>query len=246
MVMIAICDDDTKISSELERFIADILGKLSVKHQIDVFTTGEELIKAAETGSHFDLIFLDIKFAEDGVNGIEVGRVIRDVHQNHLVSIVYISREKDYALELFDIGPLNFLVKPLKREKLEAVIGKYLRITGLWTKVFTYKIGHDTSKVQIKDIVYLESLGKKLVIYLADSRKVEFYGTLKAEYSEQLQKFDFLFIHNAYVVNYDYISALKVDQVVLVNSGLPLPVSRHRRNEVKESYYTIMKRRMGV
>jgi len=245
MIYVAVCDDETKIGAELECALIDIFDKLNVKYEVDVFFAGEELYKKMEAGAHYDLIFLDIEFAQSEINGIEVGRLIRDVHQNHLAAIVYISWEKKYALQLFDIQPLNFLVKPLKHEKIESVVRKYLKISGQWSEVFMYKVGHDTLKAQVKDIVYLESYGRKLVMYLADSRKEEFYGSIKAAYEEQLKTFDFLFIHNSYVVNYDYVTALKIDHVVLVNSTTPLPISKHRRNEVRDSYFEIMKRRSG-
>jgi len=243
MIYVAICDDETKIGAELERTLIDILDKLNIKHEIDVFFDGEELHKKMKAGAHYDLIFLDIEFAQGKINGVEVGRLIRDVHQNYLISIVYISWEKKYALELFETQPLNFLVKPLEDENIEGVIRKYLKIAGLWSEVFTYKVGHDTLKVQMKDIVYLESYGRKLVLHLADGSRQEFYGSLKTAYEEQLKRFDFLLIHNSYIVNYDYVTALRIDQVILVNSPTPLPISKHRRNEVRERYYAIIARR---
>jgi len=245
MLYVAVCDDETKIGAELERALINIFNKLNVKYEIDVFFAGKELHNKMKTGAHYDLIFLDIEFTQNEINGVEVGRLIRDVHQNHLSAIVYISWEKKYALQLFDIQPLNFLLKPLNHEKIENTVRKYLKIARQWSEVFTYKIGHDTLKIQIKDIVYLESNGRKLFIHLADGRKEEFYGSLKTAYEEQLKTFDFLFIHNAYIVNYDHISALKIDHVLLVNSATPLPISKHRRNEVRDSYFEIMKRRAG-
>jgi len=241
--MIAICDDDGTMSAELERTLIDIFSKLSVEHEIEVFFTGEELCRAIESGSHYDLIFLDIEFAQNGINGVEVGRLIRDVHDNHMVSIVYMSRVKSYALELFDIQPFNFLVKPLKHEKIEEVIRKYLKVSGLWSETFTYKIGHDLSKVQIKDIVYIESHDKKLILHHADGRKDEFYGSIRTVYQKQLKPFGFLFIHTSYIVNYDYVSAFKVNQVFLSDRVTLLPISKHRKSEVMQQYYEIMKSR---
>jgi DNA-binding LytR/AlgR family response regulator len=97
--------------------------------------------------------------------------------------------------------------------------------------------------VQIKDIVYLESTKRKITLHLTDGRKTEFYGTLKEIYQQQLQKFDFLLIHASFAVNYDYISALKYDEVVLADGVTTLPVSRNKRNEVREAYYAIVERR---
>ena len=243
MTFIAICDDELKIGSELERTLIDILKKLNIKHEIDVFFAGEELCKEMETGKHYDLIFLDIEFAQGKINGVEMGHLIRDVHQNQLSSIVFISWKKSYALQLFEMQPLNFLVKPLKDEKIEEVVRKHLKISGLWSEVFTYKIGHDIFKVQIKDIVYLENYERKVILHLADGRKEEFYGSLKELYEDQLKKYDFLFIHASYAVNYDYVSALTFNQVSLLNIKTVLPISKHKKNEVRQRYFEIEKGR---
>ena len=245
MIYIAICDDEIKIGAKLERSLINIFGGLDVKHEIDVFFSGEEFKRKMESGAHYDLIFLDLEFARGEINGVEVGRFIRDVHQNHLASIVFISWKKSYALQLFEVQPLHFLVKPLAHDKIEDVVKKYLKIAGQWSGVFTYKIGHDNFKLQIKDIVYLENYERKVIIHLADGSKEEFYGSLKEIYDRQLKRFDFLFIHASYAVNYDYIIALSFNQVSLTGSQVPLPISKHRKNEVRKRYYEIVKRRKG-
>ena len=243
MVYVAICDDETKIGAELERTLIGIFNRLKVECEIDVFFAGDELRRKMEAGMHYDLIFLDIEFAKDGINGVEVGRLIRDTHHNHMVSIVYISWEKNYAMQLFEIRPMDFLIKPLEYEKVEQAIRTYLKIAGLWSGAFTYKKGHNICKIHTKNIIYLESSDRKLILHLADGRKEEFYGSLKEAYNEQLHRFDFLFIHASYVVNYDYIAAVKYNQLFLTESQIPLPISPNRRSDIRERYYEIMKKR---
>ncbi|MCL2361328.1 MAG: LytTR family DNA-binding domain-containing protein [Defluviitaleaceae bacterium] len=243
MVYVAVCDDETKIGAELECALIKIFDNMQVEHDIDVFFSGDELCRCMEAGAHYDLIFLDIEFAKNEINGVEVGRLIREAYQNNNVSIVYISREKDYAFQLFEIRPLNFLIKPLEYDILEKTVKTYLNIAGLWSSEFSYNVGRDTLKVKIKDIVYLESSDRKLILHFVDGRIDEFYGSLKEVYQEQLRKFDFLFIHASYVVNFDYISAIRYNQLSLTGSTTPLPISQGKRNEIRENYYAIMKRR---
>ena len=242
-LFIAICDDEKRIGAELESALIDILGRMNVNYEIDVYFTGEELCSKMEAGAHYNLVFLDIMFAQNAIDGVEVGRLIREAHCNNAVSIVYISWEEKYSMQLFDIRPLNFLIKPLDYEKIEHVLRTYLEIAGLWSGDFTYKIGHDTYKVKIKDIVYLQSVRNKLILYLANGGKKEFYGTLKKIYQEQLQRYDFLFIHSAYVVNYDFIEAIKYGELTLINMKTPLPISQHKRIAARETYYNITERR---
>ena len=243
MVMIAICDDDVSIGAELERSLIDIFREMRVEHEIDVFLAGEELCRRMEKGAYYDLIFLDIEFAKDEKNGVEVGKIIREVQQNNMVSIVYISRERDYAFQLFEIRPLNFLIKPLEYSAIEKTVRTYLSLAGRWSGEFSYNIGRDAFKVKVKDIVYIESRDRKLLIYLADGRMDKFYGSIKEVYHEQLKRYDFLFIHASYVVNFDFITAIRYDRLFLADSRTPLPISQGRRNEIREMYYSIVKRR---
>ena len=242
-LFVAICDDEKRIGAELESALINIFGNLNIKYEIDVYFTGEELCAKMENGAHYNLIFLDIEFAKNAINGVEVGKLIREAHRDNAVSIVYISWEEKYSMQLFDIRPLNFLIKPLDYEKVERVLRTYLEISGLWAGDFTYKVGHDTFKVKVKDIVYLQSVKNKLILYLENGEKKEFYGTLKNVFQEQLQRYDFLFIHSAYVVNYDYIEAIGYSELTLATVEAPLSISRHKRKEVREAYCSITERR---
>ena len=245
MQKIAICDDEITIGAEIERALVETLTKQDIQHEIDIFCTGADLYEKIKQGVYYDLIFLDIEFAKNQINGVDVGRLIRNEHQNRLASIVYISWEAKYAMELFDLQPLNFLVKPVPDRKIEAVVKTHLKIAGLMTGTFTYKVGHDSFKLQIKDIMYLESRDRKLILHLADGRKEEFYGSIKTAYDEQLSKFDFMYIHNSYVVNFDYISILRFSEVFLMDIVTPLPISKHRRVDVRDRYKEILQKRLG-
>ena len=244
MIHFAICDDEKAIGAELEQTVTQILTDLNIKHEIDVFFCPEELEKQIKNGVVYDFIFLDIEYLTSQLNGIDLGMLIRDVHQNNHVAIVFISRETKYALELFEIQPLNFLIKPLQKEKILGVINKYLTLAGLRTKEFSYKKGRSTFKVPLGDIIYIESTGRKLYLHLVDGKEEEFYGSLKDVYESQLHKHDFLFIHASYVVNYDYISALTFSHIRLSQDEISLPISKHRQDEVRVIYQKIFKRRM--
>jgi len=242
-LFIAICDDEKNVGAELENVLLDILGKLNIKCEIDVYFSGEELCAKIEGGTHYNLIFLDIEFEKNAINGVEVGKIIREKYRNDLTSIVYISWEMKYSMQLFDIRPLNFLIKPLDYVKVEKVLKTYLDITEPWQRDFAYKIGHSIHTVKVKDIVYLQSDNRKLILHLADGRKEEFYGKLKEVYSEQLQKFDFLLIHASYAVNYDYIAVAKYKEMILIDGKTSLSISKPKRAEIREAYCAIMERR---
>lgn len=245
MVRIAICDDEVAVGAELENTLLGIFEGLRHKCEVEVFFSGDELYRQMQTGAVYDLIFLDIEFAQSQHSGVEIGSLIRKESRNYTTAIVYISWENKYAMQLFDIQPMNFLIKPLQYDKIKQTVDTYLLVAGNGKIEFVYKKKHDICKVPIRDLVYLENRQRKIILSFSDKRKEEFYGSLKDVYQQQLQARDFLFIHASFVVNYDYITTVQYSQLYVSGYEGPLPISNNRRNEVREQYLSILKKRRG-
>jgi len=226
-------------AEHVKDFISPVCEKLNISYVADTYLDGESLIRQLSSGVCYDLIFLDIEMSQ--LSGVQVGAAIRDIYQDELTQIVYISGKSEYALELFDSNPLNFLVKPISYNDIEKIFERFLRITGKWSDVFTYKYGHDTYKMKLKDIMYLESSGKKIIIH-ATGQKDEYYGSLEAAYESQLKKYGFLFIHKSYVVNYDHVAAFEYDRLTL-SDKTTLPIGQARRKEIRNRQQELEKRR---
>jgi len=245
MIKVAVCDDDEELAAGLSLDVAWVLDDMKLAHEIHACHSAEELCRKLEDGGGYDLIFLDIQFARNEIDGVQAGLRIREEHENNNVSIVYISWEKDYAFDLVDINPLRFLIKPLTREEIEKTLKKYLKIKGFSSGRFSYKKGRDTASAWIKDIVYFESRDRKIYITLADGTRDEFYGSLKEVYDSRLESGNFLFIHASYLVNYDYVTDIKYDSL-LIQGDVPLPISQKRRADVRRRYATITQQRRLV
>ena len=109
---------------------------------------------------------------------------------------------------------------------------------------FTYRKGCNTFQAPLKDIVYFEVNNRKITLHFQDGSNDEFYGVLSEIYETQLKAADFLFAHAAYAVNYDYITDMSFDSLLI--QGASLPIARNRRDEVRRQYTGIMrKRRLG-
>ena len=111
MYRIGICDDDKELCSGLEEQIYSIAKELSLKADVEVWYSGEGILKDLQKGMELDLIFLDIELIQ--ANGVSVGRFIRNDMEDIHTHIVYISSKQTYAMQLFQIQPLEFLVKPV-------------------------------------------------------------------------------------------------------------------------------------
>ena len=127
---IAVCDDDKETAAQLERYLSDIAADLRLPCAIAVFHSAEHLRRAAQEGTRYDLIYLDIAFAEDEINGVQAGLFIRETCNDYAVSIVYISMTERTFRELNDTHPLYFLEKLLTREQVEKTVKIFLKVSA--------------------------------------------------------------------------------------------------------------------
>lgn len=229
MYRIAIVDDEQVICSQLEKIILEYQKQLTIKMEISVFLSGEELCAALDDGMEIDLLFLDIELYE--INGIEVSKKIREQMQNHQMQIVFISAKEKYALDLFAVQPFNFLLKPLKPEVIIKNLDLVLSIAQKQASSFVYKAGTESRKLPLKDIIYLESDNRKVIIHTRTGED-EFYGKLEDIYAK-LATQRFLFIHKSIIVNYNYVAKFSYNDVLLLN-GKTLPISQSRRPEIRQ------------
>lgn len=126
-IKIAVCDDELEICSQVENILIKLLEERLIKYVIDIFYSGESLCRELER-EDYDLIFLDIELPK--MNGVEIGNYIREMKRDDIVQIAYISSKQEYAMELFDIRPINFLVKPLEEATIAKVVDAYIKVSG--------------------------------------------------------------------------------------------------------------------
>ena len=103
MICIAVVDDERAVCDELLFFLKEYEMKFKMIFDISIYYNGENLLADLEDDIHFDLILLDIELAK--INGVEVGRHIREINQDYLCQIIYISSKMGYAMELFQVHP---------------------------------------------------------------------------------------------------------------------------------------------
>ena len=229
MISIGICDDDEVFVNQLETLITKYTEKYNYKTDLQIFTKSQDLLKYIENENNLDLLFLDIELDEK--NGIDIGKNIRiDLH-NDFLQIVYISAKENYALQLFDIRPLNFLVKPVDYKKVEYIVEEYNRLFNFEKSYFKYHIGKQTYQIDEQSIIYFESIGRKINMITCIGNK-EFYGRL-SDICNYLNTNSFCEVHKSYIINMRYVLEYCKDKVVMSNQD-EIPVSRSMRDKLNE------------
>ena len=230
IINIAVCDDEVQICSNVENMLISIFSHRVIEYEIDIFYSGETLCEEMKK-TKYDLIFLDIELPK--MNGVEIGKYIREVKNDNITQIVYISSKQEYAMELFKVRPIDFLVKPLNAKMIGNVIDVYMNLNGAKDDIFHYKKGYSSHKVEIFKIMYFVRNNRKVSMFTADGEDT-FYESLEDIY-ERVKKYGFLFIHKSYIVNYRFIQTMRYDHVVMTNNE-EFSISQSRRKIIRDMY----------
>ena len=227
MYRIGICDDDKELCAGLEEQIYEIAKELSVKAEVEVWYSGEGILHDLGNGTQMDLIFLDIELVQK--NGISVGKFIRNEMEDIQTHIVYISSKQNYAMQLFKIQPLDFLVKPVSNGQIKEVLVRSIKQKQSLGSCFEFQKGGVEFRIPTRNIIYFTSMDKKIRIVTKDGEE-EFYGKLKS-ILEALPA-DFMMIHQSYIINRLYVSEYSYDSEKM-SEGTILSISKPYRKDIR-------------
>ena len=147
---IMICDDDYSVCLFIKKTIIEYAQKENIDIKVDITQSKDQLFNVYD--EDVDLVFLDIMLPDS--SGVDVGHLLRKNSTNMDLEIVFISSNPGYALELFKIRPMDFLVKPFEANDIIEILDDYFKIRMPQMNYFTYKTKQSIGKIFYKDILY--------------------------------------------------------------------------------------------
>ena len=228
---VAICDDEVYTCSQLEEMTEKCFSRLALRVTTDVFYSGESLINYINQNNEYDFILLDIELYE--LNGVELGKIIRDINHDMRTQIIYISSKTMYAMELFQVQPLDFLVKPVDEEMLKKDFMRGISILGKLHEEFECHTGRKTVYIPYNRIIYFTIKGRQIDVVTTDGT-TSFYGKL-GEIISSLPEC-FIQVHKSYIVNINMITQCTYD-VLHMAGGENVMIGRTYREEVKRKIF---------
>ena len=209
---------------EDEELARDRLKSLLANYQ-DVF----EIIDEAENGDEGllkvekqkpDLIFLDVQMP--GLSGFELLKKLR-----HLPIVVFTTAYEEYAVKAFEQNSIDYLLKPIEKERLAMTVEKIKRLKSagqnndtaklleLIDKInpqkkinaIPVKIGDKIFLVKLQDIIYFEAKDNYVFIHDREGKEQLIDFTL-TELEAKLPK-PFSRVHRAYIINEEKIKVIK-------------------------------------
>ncbi len=174
-----------------------------------------------------DLLVLDVEMP--GLSGIELAKSLRK-----LPMIIFISSHSKYAADAFDVDALDYLVKPVPQHRLMRAIEKARQLqeikqntpgnTGFKTDTdqsFFIKDKNSYIRIQFNEVLYIESLGDFVNIFLVNGEKKIALVNLKS-LEQQLPAELFIRISRTYMVQKEKITAIDSGNVSLGKIVLPM------------------------
>ena len=209
---VLIVDDEPPARDRLRQLLDE-----SGEHEIvgEAGNGREALEVAARTAP--DVVLLDIRMP--GMDGIETAH-----HLNATESppaVVFTTAYDEYAIDAFDANAIGYVLKPVRRERLERalrqaarltseVLGEIGRSSGVSTarKHICARLHDELKLIPIDEVHYFVADQKYVSVVHAGGRDLieDSLKSLESEFSER-----FVRIHRAAVVALDAIDTLKKD-----------------------------------
>lgn len=238
---ILLVDDEPHARQRLRRLLEELEGDHEIVGEAD---NGATAIREC-IDKNADLVLLDVRMP--GVDGLGVAEHLAELSPPP--AVILITAFPEYALEAFERNVADYLVKPVRRERLRDALDR-LRIvtrpqrdsgseaqearpTGRRHLSAHYRGGVQT--VAIEDIIFLQAEQKYVTVYHADGKMLvdESLKALEQEFPNQ-----FVRIHRSALVSCHHLVGLEKSPdggsvAVLGGTEQRLPVSRRHLPNVR-------------
>jgi len=231
---VIIVDDEPLALDVLETYVSK-LPELKLVARCSSALEANEILRKKDV----DLVFLDIQMPQ--ITGIEFVRSLSDPPM-----IIFTTAYSDYALDGFDLGAVDYLLKPISLERFMKSVNKAREQYELRHHEHSGSGGPDTDehffvkadkklvKVRFNDILYIEGLKDYVIIRLVEGRVITLQTMKSLE--EKLPSGRFRRIHRSYIVSMNKIHAVVGNMVEVLEKGQTkhLPIGKNYRDELLE------------
>jgi two-component system, LytTR family, response regulator LytT len=225
---VAICDDEQIHLNIIESYIRGY--KSSISFVIRKFNSGENIVSSYISGERFSIIFLDIRMKK--MDGIDTAKEIRKIDRN--VIIIFITSFIDYSIKGYEVHAFNYLLKPVTHERFSKTFCNAINeMLGKNMQYYVIRIRNEMIKIDVSDIIYIESFGRKLIAH-SKNGDFEYYASISLE-EEKLKNYGLIRTHKSFIVNLLYIYRLNSTEIV-TKTGISIPLGVRRYKSVFDEF----------
>jgi len=222
-----IVDDEAPARQRLRGLISELGGDYELTAEAE---NGEQAVALSEAHP-VDLVFMDIHMP--GMDGLEAAAHIS--RQEPPPAIIFVTAYSEHALDAFEVNAVDYLLKPIRRQKLQAALEKATRLTRPLVQKeaeaetwLTSRYRGGVQRIALSDVYYFRADSKYVMVRHrgGESLLEDSLVSLEKRFPRELLR-----IHRSMLVRTAVISGLvkKLDggvQVVFTDIDDRLDVSR--------------------
>ncbi|MEM7371389.1 MAG: LytTR family DNA-binding domain-containing protein [Bacteroidota bacterium] len=232
MPICLVVEDSRLARKELLHLLADI-GLFDQILEAEDADMAQKLLAEEEP----DVLFLDIHLP--GQNGFELLESL-----DQIPHVIFTTAYDEYAIQAFEFNAIDYLLKPIKRERLEKaiqklnlVVKKDQKIRTVQQQVFV-KDGDRCWFVKLDEIRMFESVGNYSRVYFK-SEKPLIHKSLN--YLEKTLNGDMFFrVNRQQIINLQHVDSLDTwfsgKLKIRLKNGEEVEVSRRQSNRIKAMF----------
>jgi DNA-binding LytR/AlgR family response regulator len=195
--------------------------------------------------THVEIVFLDIRMP--GLDGLELARVFSSMAVPP--SVVFVTAHDDRAVDAYEVGAVDYLLKPIRSERLAASIDRILANRAATVaepqpeqssedEVIPVELAGTTKLVPRSAVRYVEAQGDYARLHTHEGSHLVRIPLSVLE--DRWRDAGFVRIHRSFLVALPLVTELRLSgsgYVVRVGTGADcaeLPVSRRHTRELKD------------
>ncbi|WP_448698069.1 LytR/AlgR family response regulator transcription factor [Mucilaginibacter sp. AW1-3] len=229
----------TLIVDDEPHAIEVIENHLQKFEQFDVVGKCNDAIQAFQLlqQKSVDLIFLDIKMP--GMKGTDFLKNLKNAPK-----VIFTTAYSEYAIDAFELNAVDYLLKPVSFERFFRAIDKIYQLNdhkgnaqlvhenpvGDRESFLYLKVERKTIKVNVKDILWIESLRDYVKVVIKDQVYITKQKISLLE--EMLPEKDFIRIHRSFIVATSKITSFYSGSIEIDRHELP--IGRNYKQDVQK------------
>lgn len=209
---ILIVDDEQLARERLQRHIQEIDAGY------EIFEAENGLVAIEQSEKHTpDIVLLDIRMP--GMDGIEAANKLSEFSTPP--AIIFTTAYDEYALDAFDAHAVAYLLKPIRKEKLEKALQSAKRLNRVQLQniqpqegeakeqYLSVRIHSGVRKIELDDIFYFQAEQKYVTVKYRDGEVLieESLKSLESRFSDA-----FIRIHRNALISKQQLIAIRKDQ----------------------------------
>ena len=214
---VAICDDAAADRDYLQTLVKRWAADRGHRVELTLYPSAESFLFRYAEDKDVQILLLDIEMGP--MDGVSLARTLRK--ENDAVQIVFITGYSDYIADGYEVEALHYLMKPVKEEKLFAVLDRAVEKLHSNQRTLLLELPGEVVRLPVYQIRSAEVQGNDVTIHAKTD------CTLKMTLSEVEAQLDdnFFRLGRSALVNLGCVARVSKTAVTL-NDGTVLPLPR--------------------